>query len=242
MTRPTTKKPAFLKIGHGNGHNEESLVNMVKSVKADSFGCDETQRLLGKLDKIPNTRLISPNEGTAELRNRALSTSIVTSNRHANLGELHRQVSERIPSALRVAPDRMLIASFFEHPLATKLGFEGVAHFELHPDAGPEQLNGHDAKAAIVREYRESLTSTTRHMRTARADGLLPILTGDLQMRVETDRPWSPGNLIAKRLGLKVWATKIDWILFDSKLELAARPITRKLHDHSGFVARLGAA
>lgn len=232
---------AVLKIGHGNGHNERSLVDYVKAADCASFGCNEAQRLLPGLRGIPNHRVTVAGEDWTEEKNRARSTSIVTASKHASIGEFTRKVSERIPAAIRVAPDRVLVASFYEHPVARETGHEGVAHFELHPDAGPKQLNGRDGKAPIVREYRESLASTRLWMEAARHDGLLLVLTGDLQMTLRSRRPWSPKMMIAKPLRLHATAVNIDWIMYDRRLTLVGPLATRRLHDHTGFVATLKA-
>ena len=224
-----------IRIGHGNGHNEQSLVKWVADARADSFGCNEANQLIPALRK--QGRVTVAGEGFKDRR--ARSTVTVTKKGRENLGQFTRRVSEKIERFERVAPDRVLVTSCFAHPLAQKLGFEGVAHFNLHPDAGPKVLASGPAKHPIVREYREALESTAVWMKSARKDGLLVVLTGDLQVPSHNTKPWSPNIVLAKRLDLDCWTTGIDWILFDKKVKLAARPVMRKLHDHTGFVAKL---
>lgn len=229
----------MIRIGHGNGHNRHSLANFVRETQTDSFGCNESDRLLKAMRKIPGRRLIAPS-GDGVRDPRAASSCISTSNARENLGSLVRKVSEPLPNFSRVAPTRTLVASFFAHPLATRMGFEGVAHFNLHPDAGPAALAGTDPAHPLVREYREALVSTAVWMKAARRDGLLLILTGDLQVRAVNDRPWSPRNLIADELDLAYWTTNIDWCIYDKRLKLVEPPRLRQLYDHTGFVVSLG--
>jgi hypothetical protein len=232
----------MLTIAHGNGRNEQSLVQFAKDANADSFSAQEAQMLLDEFRKIPRHRVTVAGEDWAEARNRAKSTLILTKSEHENLGELTRKVSERIPSALRVAPDRVLVCSMYAHPVAALAGAEGVAHFSLHPDAGPEALKGNDPKHPIVREYTEALVSTRTLMRSARQDGLLLVLTGDLQLRMEDRRQrWSPVNMLADPLRLGFAAEGLDWILFDRRLRKLGPMRLRKLHDHIGFVQSFGA-
>jgi hypothetical protein len=229
-----------LVIGHGNGHNKPGLVKFVKDADADSFSALEAQKLVEDLDALKRSRIVGGEEGWAEERNRANTTVIVTANRNPSLGQLSRLVSEKIPAVERIAPDRVLRASFFEHPLAEAVGFEGIAHFAMHPDATVARHK--DPRHPIVREYREALDSTRRWMKAARNDGLLPVLTTDAQVRENFDADWGPRAQIIEPLGMQFRAVKIDWIIFPAELALAGRLETRELYDHTGFVARLRAA
>lgn len=240
MSTPTAERRVpHLRIGHGNGHNENSLVRFVQDADCDSFSGNETQRLLGRLRAIAGHRVTVAGDDYTEARNRARSTCVVTKSSLPNLGELTRKVSDRFEPALRVAPDRILVASYYEHPVAKRLGKEGVAHFALHPNAAPEALGGTDGNHPIVRRYRESLESTYEYMRVARREDMLVILTGDLQVGEHNDRPWSPRRRIAQPLKLKTRNVGIDWIMIDPLLEFAGDLHTRELHDHPGFWAAL---
>lgn len=238
MTAEPNDNPT-LKIGHGNGRNQDSLVRYVRQANADSFSAQEAQRLLPPLEGLPNHRVIVAGEDWTEQRNRAKSTSIITHSDFANIGEFTRKVSERIPAVIRVAPDRVLVASFFEHPVADAVGAEGIAHFALHPDAGPQQLNGDNPLAPIVREYRESLQSTKLWMESAMLDKLVVVLTGDLQVGARHNKPWGPRALIQRPLGLQARVVNIDWIMIDPRLRFVGPLETRELFDHTGFVATI---
>jgi hypothetical protein len=121
--------------------------------------------------------------------------------------------------------------------VATALGKEGVAHFALHPDAGPKQLQGNDPTVPIVREYVEAMNSARNFMLAARRDDLVLILTGDLQLRADfKDKPWHPVRSLAAPLGLQAFSTGLDWCLYDAALRRLGPMVQRKLFDHTGFV------
>jgi hypothetical protein len=225
-----------LRIGHGNGHGKKSLVDFVRYADADSFSTLEAQRLLQRLRRLPKHRVTVAGDDWSEKRQRAKSTAIVTRSKHENLGEFTRRVSERIPSAIRVAPDRVLVVSVYRHPIAKECGKEGVAHFALHPDAGPKALKGTDPDTHIVREYREAFDSTREWMQAARRDGLLLFLTCDGQIPEEVKRPWGPRPQIAKQLNMEYRAVGIDWILWDRAVAAHGGLEKRQLFDHVGFV------
>lgn len=238
MTTPT------IRIAHGNGHNKDELVRWLDNVDADSASAQEAQRLIGNFRKaMPDHRLTVAGPGWDEPKGRAKSTLIMTRNKFPNIGQGTRQVSERIEKYERIAPDRVLVWSMFEHPLASHLGREGIAHFSLHPDAGPALRDGNNIRHPIVREYLESLQSTARWLTAARRDGLLLILTGDLQLpkggRWNT-LPWHPHNVIGGPLGMKERAEGIDWIMVDRLLEFRGPMATHKLYDHTGFSQTVG--
>lgn len=226
-----------LLIGHGNGHNKASLVDFVQDAGACSFGGNETNKLTPELRRIPDTRVTVAGADYADRR--ARSTCIVTRSEHENLGELTRKVSEAIPKVEKFAPDRVLVASFYAHPLATALGREGIAHWELHPDA---TVMRHKPDHPIVREYREALTSARRWMRSATLDGLVNVLTGDLQATARWRAPYGPREILAGPLAMRCRVVHIDWIMVDPLLRFAAPLQVRELFDHRGFVATLEAA
>lgn len=228
----------LLRVGHGNGHNRPELVEFIAQARADSFGGNETQRLRQRLNRLSGHRVISAGEDLAEERDRGRSTCVVTSSRRENIGELSRKVSERVPGFERIAPDRHLVVSMYAHPLATRLGFEGVAHAELHPDA--TVMRHDDPHHPIVREYRQALVSTRRWLHAARGDGLLIVLTGDLQATARYSAPWGPRALLIDELDLNPRVVGIDWIGIDRRLRYVGPLETRRLYDHTAFVANLG--
>jgi hypothetical protein len=232
-------KPVLV-LGHGNGHNKPSLTKFIKDTDADSFSALEAHKLLDDFEALRRYRIIGGEEGWEAKDGRSNSTAILTARRNVHLGRFSRQVSERIPAVERIAPDRVLWGSFFKHPLAEAVGFEGIAHFALHPDATVRKHN--DPKHPIVREYREALDSTRRWMTAARRDGLLPFLTMDGQVGARHKADWGPRPQIAGPLEMKTAVRDIDWLLYPHEVTLAGRLETRELYDHTGFVARLRAA
>lgn len=224
-----------LRIGHGNGHNKQSLVSWVRAAEADSFSALEAQRLVPDLMRLRKHRVTVAGEDWSEDKKRAKSTVVVTRSKHESLGEFTRKVSERLKPYLRVAPDRVLVVSFYRHPIADACGKEGVAHFALHPDAGPA-LRGNDKSHPIVREYREALDSTREWMQAARRDGLLLFLTCDGQISKKIKRDWGPRPQIAEPLNLRSQAVGIDWILSDRAVKPVGEIETQQLYDHTGFV------
>ena len=237
MTTAQRAERPTIRIGHGNGHNKGSLVEFVKSADCASFSCNEADQLLPELRRIRSHRVTAPGKDWVDRR--ARSTSLVTRSAFPAIGELTRQVSENIPEHEKFAPDRVLVASFYEHPVARALGRDGIAHFALHPDA---TVKNRRADHPLVREYREALVSTRKWMQTAERDGLLPILTGDLQLSLRATQDWSPTKLIADPMKLKARAVGIDWILIDRRLDFAGPLHKHKLYDHTGFVATLAPA
>lgn len=228
-----------LRIGHGNGHNKPSLVHFARQADADSFSCNEAQHLARKLGKIRTHRALTIGQGFTDRR--AGSTIMLTRRDRENLGDHTHKVSERIPTALRVAPDRVMLAVTYKHPVASALGFAGVYHGGLHLVAGPRKLNDPKAhRSAIVREYEEGVISAEHCLEWARTEGFLRILTGDLQVRERNTLPWSP-TLMAGRQDMAVHTEGIDWLIHDPELHLK-RVDTRDLFDHTGFVATLVAA
>lgn len=230
---------ATLRIGHGNGHNEPSLVHFAKVSGADSFSCNEAQLLRGRLSRGKvgrRYRLTAAGDGFRDRR--ADSTIMLTRRGLTNLGEGTRLVSERIPTAIRVAPDRVVAWTIYKHPVATRLGHEGVFHLGAHLVAGPRKLNDPKAeRSRIVQEYEDGIGSLESLLEWAKTEDLLRILTGDLQVREGNRLPWSPSRL-ADRQHMAVHTEQIDWLLHDPQLRLK-RVDTRELFDHTGFVATL---
>lgn len=220
-----------LRIAHGNGHNERSLIAFAHSSGADSVGMDEANRLWPDLRRMTAWRPVRAGSG------RARGDCVILT--HRNLRRLRRLavlVSRAWPPALRVAPDRYMPVTYYRHPVADALGVKGVAHFELHPVAGPRALNGVDTNHPLVKRYRAALVEASRRMGLAQQRGYLVVLTGDLQVPSSNDRMWSPRRLLAAHLGLKYRTVGIDWLLYDPRL-LLVDFLPRELFDHTGFVA-----
>lgn len=233
MTNPV-RHPS-LKIGHGNGHNEMSLVELIKSSKCASFGCAEADRLLPHLKALDGFKTFAGGVTRAPGE-----VPIVVKANHRIIGHSAHKISDAIPGLTRVAPDRWVTEVRYHHPLAKQLDFKGVAHIAWHPDAGPKQLNGHDPKAPIVREYIQASQAIKQDAKHAREQGFLVIITGDLQMTEHADQPWAPRRLYAS-LGLNYAADRIDWIAYDPALRIK-RMTTPELYDHPALITTFIAA
>lgn len=230
-----------LRIAHGNGHNKASLVDFVRDADADSTAALESQRLerqWRELEYEERLRQTVARRGWTEERERERSTRILTHRGRPCIGELTRLASEKVPAYEELAPDRVLVASMYEHPVARAAGADGVAHLALHPDAGGMLRDPAQANHRVVREYRESWQTFARIAQALRRDGLLIVGTTDAQMPLKCDVPWNPRNLLRGKVPLRAAATGIDWLLYDRRLELVDWT-EHRLFDHTGFIADL---
>lgn len=230
-----------LRIGHGNGHNERSLVDYVRTTTWDSFGCAEADRLIGALNALPGSRVVV----TGMKFDRSTDTPVLVSTDHRLIqhatSKVSRALGRRGSDLNRVAPARVLTEVRYDHPIATGMGLKGVAHLNLHPVAGPRQLNGPNPLAPLTRQYVKAWKAARRAWAKAHADGYLCVLTSDAQMDASSRRPWAPGKQ-ARRMNARAWSTNIDWVLFDPRLALDGVPKRHKLYDHDGFIASFTAA
>jgi hypothetical protein len=229
---PSSRSLHTLTIGHGNGHNETSLVRLVEFSGCSSFGCAEADRLLPQLRALEHYETFVGGETRCPGE-----VPILVRRSHEILGHHAHQISDAIPGLTRVAPDRWATQVRYRHPLAKALGFKGVAHIAWHPDAGPKQLNGHNPDAPIVREYRAAENMIVQDIKHARAQGYLVVVTGDLQMTDHADQPWAPSRVYG-RLNLATYADRIDWIAFDHAVKIR-HVETPPLFDHPAIVATL---
>lgn len=228
-----------LRIGHGNGHNERSLVDYARTTQWDSFGCNEADRLVGALDALPGSRVVV----TTLDFDRAKDTPILVSTDHRLIqyaaSKVSRALGRRGSELNRVAPARVLTEVRYEHPLATQMGHKGVAHLNLHPVAGPRQLNA-AKRTVLVLQYVKAWRAARRAWAAAGRAGYLVVLTGDLQIDASSRQPWAPGKQ-ARRMNARAWSTSIDWVIFDRRLALVGVPKRHKLYDHDGFITTLTA-
>lgn len=230
-----------LRIAHGNGKNKASLVDFVRDADADSAAALESQRLERQwrdLEVVAQLRQTVARKGWTEERDRERSTRILTSRARPNIGELTRLASEKVPAYEELAPDRVLLASMYEHPVARAAGADGVAHLVLHPDAGGMLRDPAQGDHRVVREYREAWETFARMASALRSDGLLIVGTSDAQMPLKCEVPWNPRRIVGRRIPLRYAATGIDWLLYDRRLELVDWT-EHRLFDHTGFVADL---
>lgn len=227
---------ARLRIGHGNGHNRGELVDMVARSGADSFGCDESQRLTGSLRSITGTRTTVAGVDLPDPRGR--STAIVVDAERDNLGELAILAAPAMPQVNeKLHPARYLVGVRYAHPIADDLGLAGVAHFEAHP---PPTVMRHDSPShPVVRAYGDYMDTLADQIRAADADGFLVVVTGDLQASARYAAPWGPRARIANRFRLQCRVVRIDWIMVDDRLMFAGPLRRRELYDHTAFVAPL---
>jgi hypothetical protein len=227
----------LLRIGHGNGHNRGELVDMVARSGADSFGCDESQRLTSSLRSVTGTRTTVAGGDLPDPRGR--STAIVVDSERDNLGELAVLAAPAMPQVnVKLHPARYLVGVRYAHPVADQLGAQGVAHFEAHP---PATVMKHDAGHPVVRAYADYMDTLAAQLRAADSDGFLVVVTGDLQASARYRAPWAPRSAIAKPFGLTCRVVRIDWIMADHRLVFDGPLHRRELYDHTAFVASLKA-
>lgn len=229
---------ATLRIGHGNGHNRAELVDMVARAGADSFGCDESQRLTSSLRSITGTRTTVAGGDLPDPRGR--STAIVVDADRDNLGELAILAAPAMPQlSQKLHPARYLVGVRYAHPVADQLGLAGVAHFEAHP---PPTVMKHDnPKHPVVQAYGDYLHVLAGQIDSAIDDGYLIVVTGDLQASARYAAPWGPRARIADRYGFQCRVVRIDWIMVDHRLMFAGPLHRRELYDHTAFTAPLQA-
>lgn len=224
-----------VKIGHGNGHNNMTLFEYINRSRCDSFGADEVQKILVPLQNMPWSRVTVAGQGWVEERRRAKATAIITNSKNPNIGELTRQMSERVAAHERNAPDRVLVCSMYEHEVAARCRAEGFAHFEFFPNAGPWTKDP-KSKSKVTREYKESVETLLDTVMWARKDHLIPIVTGDFQMGPDVDVEWNPYDRVARRLNLSHRNVKIDGVMWDRRIEPHGPLALQQLFDHTGFV------
>lgn len=230
-----------LRIGHGNGHNRGELVDMVAGTvggAADSFGCDESQRLTGSLRSITGTRTTVAGVDLPDPRGR--STAIVVDDERDNLGELAILAAPAMPQVdEKLHPARYLVGVRYAHPIADQLGLTGVAHFEAHP---PATVMRHDSPShPVVRAYGDYMDTLGAQIHAAESDGFLVVVTGDLQASARYRASWGPRAAIARPFGLQCRVVRIDWIMVDHRLMFAGPLRRRELYDHTAFTSTLQA-
>jgi hypothetical protein len=227
-----------------NGHNEAEMVSTARALFENDYSavvCMESQRAFADdpLDGMARTT-VAGRDWTEE-RNRARSTRILTRRSRPNIGEYTRLVSEKIQPYERIAPDRVLVASLFEHPLARELGRDGFAVMGIHPDAGGVLRDRGERNHPLVREYREAMISTRKAAKMFRSDGLIVVIFSDAQMPAGVEVPWSPERMLVEPLDMGHLTRNLDWMFYDRVLEVRNHTFER-MHDHWLIRARLGAA
>lgn len=159
------------------------------------------------------------------------------------LGDGAYLVSNRVrPNNKGIAPDRYLTWVRYE--------FSGKKYviINMHPNAAVQNRNtGKPLRKKLkrVREYIKSMKELEEEIKSQRADGFIPIVTGDLNYRVRkgvTLWKWSPAAVF-KRNNLDYINTGLDYVAYD-KNRLAKRrskiiPTSKTGADHPWIVADL---
>lgn len=231
-----------LMMAAANIHNEPEGVEYVRTKMRAGYaavGVMESQRAFANVT-IPETRTAVAGRHWEEERDRERSTRIITDIEAANIGEFTRLVSEKVQAYEELAPDRVFVASLFEHPVARRAGADGIAFGMIHPSVAGVLRDPDEKRHPITREYREALMSTRLFMRSFRRDGLLLVLGMDGQMPASTDVPWHPLSMIGERLNLQAVNRGLDYMFVDRRLEVAGTHFTR-MHDHWAVEVSLNA-
>lgn len=221
-----------LTIGHANIHNSKQGVKVASRSGADSFGINEGGRRIGMLRALSRYREFHGAGGKADAPHRGgPSSPIITRKNLPSLGTLALQVSEQVNASLRVAPDRWITVSCFEH------GVGPVAHVNIHPNAA---VKGLSMKNDRVAEYDEFMRSLNRLISFLKAEGFHVVVTGDYNLA----RSGKTGALTPYQVfdghGMRVKTIGIDGIAWTTGLTLRRFhkiPKKRLRSDHNGFTA-----
>lgn len=222
-----------LTIGHLNAHNESRALRVMLRERCDSFGFDEANRRLTVLRARRRYRVTQAEGGRdPEMRG---STPILTLKQYPSLGAITWQASELVEKSERVAPDRWVTLSAFAHPIGN------VAHINVHPNAATANLPLSNNR---VRESSELWATVDRLLTFARAEGMLLVLSGDLNSPISDKTPgYSGAHDVIRRHMLTPIVAHIDAIAYDAKLRVTkTHVVERELtgSDHPGIVASFG--
>lgn len=159
------------------------------------------------------------------------------------LGDGAYLVSNRVrPDNKGVAPDRYLTWVRFE--------FRGKKYvlINMHPNAAVQnKKTGRflSKKIKRVREYIKSMKELEEEIKAQKADGFIPIVTGDLNFRnikAAALVHWSPTSVF-NRNGMNFHAVGLDYVAWDSrrlsKKRIRVIPRSRTGSDHPWIVANL---
>lgn len=202
-----------LTVGHMNAHNRWPAARTLLRLRPDTAGWSEVQKLQAAMAKLAGYRVVVEPSRQGGGRGTSQEAPVLTRRKYPTLGRLTLQVSEDVPSALRVAPERWLTVHLFEHPLGA------IAHFNIHPNAA---VMGVDRDVARVQEYAESIRSLDRALTWAKGEGFKRLLTSDINFRDQPRDPaWSPYPMLEAH-GLKVHhVSPIDIMAADRSLKLS---------------------
>lgn len=222
-----------LTIGHLNAHNRSRALRVMLRERCDSFGFDEANRRLTMLRARTRYR-VTQAEGMRDSTSRG-STPILTLKQYPSLGAITWEGSQLVEKSERIAPDRWVTLSAFEHPIGN------VAHINVHPNA---VTTNRPLSVARVRETAELWATVDRLLTFARAEGMLLVLSGDLNSPPSDKTPgYSGAHDVIRKHMLTPIVAHIDAIAYDAKLRVTKTRIIDEAttgSDHPGIVASFG--
>lgn len=133
------------------------------------------------------------------------------------LGDGAYLVSNRVrPNNKGIAPDRYLTWVRYE------FGGKKYVIINIHPNAAVQNKKTGkflSKKIKRVREYIKSMKELEEEIKAQKADGFIPIVTGDLNFRDIKSAAfvrWSP-TAVFKRNGMEFQAVGLDYVAWDSR-------------------------
>lgn len=168
---------------------------------------------------------------------------VLLSKKARYIGDGAYLVSDRVsPDNKGIAPDRYLTWVRFE--------WKGVKYaiINMHPNAAVQNRDTGaplSRKIKRVREFIRSMKELEEEIQSQKADGYVPVVTGDLNYRVRpgvTLWKWSPAAVF-KRNGLAFHAEGLDYIAWQAtklgKIRVNVIPASQTGSDHPWLVADL---
>lgn len=222
-----------LVVGTLNAHNERGAVRYMLRQRCDVLGLSEVNQLDAMLARSRRYRVTVGAAGRDKRRG-ASDNPILTKRAHYSLGSIAWQSSEQSKPE-RIAPDRWVT---IEAMHVAKLGH--VAVINVHPNAVTDDRT---TDVPRVRESAELWATVDRLLTFCRDEGLLVVLTGDLNARKSADTPgWEGAYDVLKAQEMSSVSVGLDVIAFDKRLrKIEQRVIDRETtgSDHPGIIVKL---
>lgn len=109
------------------------------------------------------------------------------------------------------APERWLYGEAYKHQ------FGIIEHITAHPNAMVRPgAEGHEKR---LPGYKDEMALLEARLRTAKRNGHIRIVSGDLNLADHSREDYSP-HVIFERQNMLVWHHGIDWIAYDKELKL----------------------